>query len=440
MQFLNKLKIKDMKRFVSIAALVLLTTVVFGQKRNVTSCWNYLDDGFLKDALESIEKASEHSKTQDWYKTWWYYGRTQHALAITEKEKYQKLCDSCADKAFDAYVKSMKLNFEDQEYKNLDLEKDADVMKFVKAVGSSMKEGEPKVEDKQAMVDILTNRLPALANYFVNDGIQLFQEKQYAASLNEFEKSLSISSLSAFFTGKVDTTVMYYASLAAINSKNWEKTLEYSKALKQLDYGKSIDEKVLITKNLAVAYKNTGDTAKYIQTLEAGKAKYPDHSYDMVIELFNFNIDRKNYEKANEYISMAIEKNPEDDKFYVIRGTLKEELEQPEEAISDYKKAIELNPDNFDANYSLGAYYYNYAADTLAWANENIPPTETQKYESVKKAAMDYFKKAEPYLEKAYAIKNDNVDVITTLKTIYYKLQKMDKYEEIDARLKELTE
>ncbi|MFO7879908.1 MAG: tetratricopeptide repeat protein [Bacteroidota bacterium] len=425
-----------MKRFVSIAALILITTLVFGQKRNVTSCWGYLDDGFLEDALESIEKASNHPKTAEWYKTWWYYGQTYQALSSTDKKKYQDLCDNCADSAFDAYVKSIKLNFEDEEIKNLDLETEEGAMRFVRAVMGNLKNNEPKVEDQRAIIDIIQSRFPALANKFVNDGIQLFQEKEFESSLEKFEKSLTISSLAM----TADTAVIYYASLAAINAGDWEKTLEYNKTLRELDYGKNDEEKALVHVNLAKAYKNTGDTAKYISTLEAAKEKFPDNSYDIVIELFNHSIDQQDFEKANEYISMAIEENPEDASFYVIRGTLNEELDAEKNAVDDYKKATEIDPENFDANYSLGAYYYNYAADTLAWANDNIPPTEVQEYEAVQEAAKEYFKKAVPYLEKAYALKSDDLNVLRTLKTIYYKLEDMEKYEKIDAELKELTE
>ncbi|MDA3819769.1 MAG: tetratricopeptide repeat protein [Candidatus Delongbacteria bacterium] len=425
-----------MKRIVSISLLILSVSFAFGQKRSVTSCWSYLDDGFLGDALESIEQASEHPKTADWYKTWWYYGQTYQALATTDKEKYQKLCDSCANKAFEAYIKSIKLNFEDPEIKELDLESEVGAIKFIKAVIGNVRNNEPKVEDQRAIIDIIQVRFPALANGFVNNGIKLFQQKEYAQALEQFEKSLTISSLAL----KADTAVIYYASLAAINAEDWEKTKDYCKTLKQLDYGNKPAEKVLIALNLAKAYKHTGDTAKYISTLEAGREEYPESSYDIVIELFNHYIDKEDYEKAHKYISLAIEANPEEASFYVVRGTLNEEMDNIEGAISDYKQAIVLNPDNFDANYSLGAYYYNYAADTLAWANENIPPTEVQKYQKVQEKAKEYFKKAKPYLEQARAIKNDDINVLRTIRTIYYKLEENEKYEEVDSTLKELTE
>ncbi|MGC9332006.1 MAG: tetratricopeptide repeat protein [Bacteroidales bacterium] len=425
-----------MKRIVSISLLILSVSFAFGQKRNVTSCWSYLNDGFLGDALESIEKASKDPKTADWYKTWWYYGQTYQALSTTEKEKYQKLCDNCADKAFESYIKSIKLNFEDPEIKQLDLESEVGATKFIRAVIGNLRDNEPKVEDQRAIIDIIQVRFPALANGFVNKGIKLFQQKEYAQALEQFEKSLTISSLAM----KADTAVIYYASLAAINAQNWEKTKDYCKTLKQLDYGDKPEEKALITLNLAKAYKHTGDIAKYITTLEAGREEFPENSYDIVIELFNHYIDNKDYEEAHKYISLAIEVNPEEASFYVVRGTLNEEINNIEEAISDYKKALELNPENFDANYSLGAYYYNYAADTLTWANENIPPTEVQKYSEIQKKANEYFKKAKPYLEQARTIKNDDINVLRTLRTIYYKLEEMEKYEEVDSTLKALTE
>jgi tetratricopeptide (TPR) repeat protein len=151
-------------------------------------------------------------------------------------------------------------------------------------------------------------------------------------------------------------------------------------------------------------------------------------------------VDIEENEKALDYISMAIENNPNNAQFFVIRGTLYEETNQQKKAIKEYESAVELQPENFDANYSLGAYYYNYAADTLSWANNNIPPTEPQKYDEVKKAADGLFEKALPYLENAKALKPNDVTVLSTLKTIYYRMGNLEKHDEIKAELDALTE
>ncbi|HRT79787.1 MAG TPA: hypothetical protein P5538_02460, partial [Bacteroidales bacterium] len=57
-----------------------------------------------------------------------------------------------------------------------------------------------------------------------------------------------------------------------------------------------------------------------------------------------------------------------------------------------------------------------------------------------KKIANGLFEQAKPFLEKAEAIQPTNMNVLATLKTIYYRLGEMEKYKEADAKIKKLTE
>ncbi len=420
-----------MKRLGFLLLAVITVSSVFAQKREVLNTWSYLKDDYLDDAYKSINKAIEHNQTKTWYKTWWYYGKTYQALATTDVKKYKALCDDCSDKAFDGYLKALKYNFIDEELKNLDLEKDADVMKFFKALNNK----DTKMEDQKATMDILMTRLPALANGFVNDGVNAFQSKDFKNALEKFEKSLTISTLAM----KVDTPVFYYASLAALNAKEWEKVVAYNTALNQLGYGKTNEEKVAVVQSLGMGLLNTGDTAKFVSVMEEGMEKYPQNSQALIIDMYNFYLD-SDKEKALTYISKAIENNPENAQYYVIRGTLYEETKKAAKAKTEYTKALELEPENFDANYSMGAYFYNSAADTLEWANNNIPPTDMAGYDKVKKAADGLFKEAVPFLEKAQTLQGENVVLLQTLKTIYYRTGDLEKHDAVKAKLDELTQ
>ncbi len=420
-----------MKRLGFLLLAVITVSSVFAQKREVLNTWSYLKDDYLDDAYKSINKAVEHNQTKTWYKTWWYYGQTYQALATTDNKKYQSLCDDCSDKAFDGYLKALKYNFADEELKNLDLEKDADVMKFFQALNNK----DTKIEDQKATMDILMTRLPALANGFVNDGVNAFQNKDFKNALEKFEKSLTISTLAM----KVDTPVFYYASLAALNAKEWEKVVAYNTVLNQFGYGKTNEEKAAVVQSLGMGLLNTGDTAKFISVMEDGMEKYPKNSQALVIDMYNFYLD-SDKEKALTYISKAIENNPENAQYYVIRGTLYEETKKAVKAKAEYAKALELEPENFDANYSMGAYFYNSAADTLEWANNNIPPTDMTGYDKVKKAADGLFKEAVPFLEKAQTLQGENIVLLQTLKTIYYRTGDLEKHDAVKAKLDELTQ
>jgi len=422
-----------MKKLSVFIVLAMLSVAVFGQKRNVTSAWSYLKDGFLDDAKKSIDKAEIHDDTKDWYKTYYFKGQIYQELGISEKPKYRSLCDDCFDISFNAYMKAIKLNFVSEEHRNIDFESELGLMEFAKILNEN---DERNYEDSEALYDILMNRFPALSNAFINQGVTAYQGGDFETAYGNFEKAVQISTL-AF---KVDTQLYYFASLAAIKAEKFEEAIQLNDVLIQLNYGANDEDRVGIYLNQATAYKFTGDTVKMLETLENGIEKFPENNYALVIETFNYYVNTGENEKAFEYITMAIDQNPDDAQFYVIKGTLLEELGRKLEAQTEYEKAIELQPENFDANYSLGAFYYNTAVDTLDWADKNIPITEFQKLDEFKQISNGYFEKSLPYLEKAYAQQPKNVNVLGTLRTIYYRLQRMEEYEKIKAELDALTE
>ncbi len=428
-----KLKYIIMKKLSLLFVLFALSFSLLAQKNAVTSAWSYLKDGFLDDAKKSIDKAELNADTKDWYKTYYFKGQIYQEIGISEKPKYKALCTDCLDIAYEAYIKAIKLNFINPEYRNLDLTSETGLMQFVKILSA---QDEKNYENTEALYDIIGNRFPALSNAFINQGVSKYQTNDYEGAYTNFEKAVMIATLSF----KADTQLYYFASLAAMKANKFEEAVQLNDMLIQLKFGANDDERVGIYLNQAVAYKNMGDTVKMLGILEKGIEAYPNANYPLVIETFNYYVNKGENEKAFEYINMAIEKNQNDAQFYVIRGTLLEEMKRKQEAQSDYEKAISLQPENFDANYSLGAFYYNTAVDTLDWADKNIPINKFAELDKYKDIANGFFRQSLPYLEKALAQQATNVNVLSTLKTIYYRLGEMEKYNEISAKINALTE
>ena len=410
-----------------------IALAVFAQTDpNINNAYNSLKNGYLDEALDYIDKVESNPKNVKFYKTYYYKGMIYQEIAITENEKYKSLCDNCLDIAFDSYLKSINLNLVNPEHKSLDLTSDAGLVQFIDILQQG---DERNYESSEALVDVLRNRLPALTNAFVNSGVNYYKKGDYEKAYSDFSKAITISTLSFI----VDGELYYLAVRAAIKTKRFEEVISLSEILQQLDYGQDDGIKVEIVLNHAIAYRETGEIDKMIKVLEDGIIKYPTANYPLVIEMFNHYVNKGENQKAFEYINLAIEKNNQNPQFYVIRATLSEGLNLKDNAIADYKKAIELDVNNFDAIYSLGAIYYNMGVDTLQYAENNVPVTNTQEYEKYKLIANKCFADALPYLEKAQAIKPNELPVLTTLKTIYYRLSDMEKYNAISAKINALT-
>lgn len=423
-----------MKKLGIIFLLVIFAMSTYGQRRVLTSAWNFWRDGFLGDAKEAIDRAAEHPDTKDNFRTFWYKGLIYHDLAVTDNKRYAALCDEgCLDIALENYMKALVLNFSDEEHQNLDLDSEVGVMKFFRLLNDA----NTRYQDQNLLVNILMERFAPLSNAFINRGVTYFQEKQdFEAALSDFEQALII----AMMSGNQDLEIMYYASLAALRAEDYEKAAQYNKTLLEAGYGETEEDKIIMYQALAKAYELKEEYEKMLKALQEGIEKYPEHSYPLVIETFNYYVNSEQSEEALKYIALAIEQNPEDPQFYVIKGALLEELGRRDEAANQYVTALELNPNNFDAAYSVGAFYYNTAVDTLQWAEENIVITEFAKHDEIREIANKYFDKAKPYLERALELNEENLNVLNTLRVVYYRLQMMEEYQVVQDKVDELSE
>lgn len=403
------------------------------QKQMITSAWSYLKDGYLDDAKKAIDKAEANPQTAESFKTFWFKGQIYQELGSTKNKKYQALCDDCYEVAYESYMKALKYNFVKPEHRDIDFTTQAGLMKFASILNQN---NESNYESTEAFMDILFQRFPALSNAFVNKGINAFQSNDFETSYNQFAKAIEISTL----TFRIDTQIYYYASLAAMRSKKFEEAISLNDFLIGANYGVDNKEKVSVYVNQSMALKETGDTAKMLKVLEDGIAKFPNDSYPLVIEMFNYYVASGNSEKARDYINMAMANDPNNAQFLVIRGTLSQEMKDVAAAEADFTKALEIDPNNYDAVYGLGALYINAAADTIEWADKNLPPTDFSAFEKYQDIAKDYQTKALPYLEKALTIKPNDLQVLQILKELYYKAGRYEESQQMGAKIKELTE
>jgi tetratricopeptide (TPR) repeat protein len=101
-------------------------------------------------------------------------------------------------------------------------------------------------------------------------------------------------------------------------------------------------------------------------------------------------------------------------------------------AESDYKSVVDLDPEGFDGNYSIGALYYNRGAEMLNEANNIL---DDAKYKTAKLEAETELKAALPFLEKAHALDPTDMQTMISLKVIYARANQMGKFDEMKEKL-----
>ncbi|CAG1000213.1 MAG: tetratricopeptide repeat protein [Bacteroidetes bacterium] len=419
-----------LKKAIAICSVVALSTGVFAQKAKVVSAYNYLNAyergkkcSELKNGKEAIDAASENDQTRSEAKTWYYRGNIY--FAISEDKNCKSLDSDALNKAFDSYSKALKYNIQDPAYHNLDIENNQeDAVKFFQALMNK----NTKMDDPAYTADIIGVRFPIMSNRFLNQGVEQYQGKDFEKSYESFGKSVALAQMG----GRIDTLGIYYAAISAEKSNKKKEAKELYIVLTTLKYHGDNDGPKIYA-YLSQLYKEEGDKEKANEIIKQGRVRYPNDK-GLIIEELDYYLQSGKNQEALTNLNLAIEKDPNNHLLHYAQGTILDKMGENDKAEASYKKAIELSPEYFDANYNLGAMYFNKGVEWNNKAND-LPLNEKKKYQEYSKNAEDQFKNALPYLEKAHEINPADVDVAKPLLKIYQMTNATDKYKALKEKI-----
>ena len=168
-------------KHLALAFTISLTASVgFAQKAKVVSAYNY-NKSFERDrdcselikGLESIEPATKDAKTMNDAKTWYYGGNLFFNSLISDDEACKKGYPNSMEKTYEYYMKALSLNIKEPSVSDLDLNKEADLIKFAQILNNQA----TKHADLTYKFAIMQNKFPFLANAYINSGVLAFQKQ-----------------------------------------------------------------------------------------------------------------------------------------------------------------------------------------------------------------------------------------------------------------------
>jgi tetratricopeptide (TPR) repeat protein len=185
-----------------------------------------------------------------------------------------------------------------------------------------------------------------------------------------------------------------------------------------------------------------GDTAKALTALQNARKDFP-REQALIIEELNIYLTNEEFDKAKENLSLAAEQDPTNEILWFSLGSVLDNLGNSDEAIEAYKKALEVKADYFDANYNLGALYFNQAVQGINAANDMWKPrmtkTESAEQKRLEDEAKQLFATAQPYLEAAHAADANDLETLRSLRDVYARTGEDDKLLEASAKIKALS-
>ena len=281
---------------------------------------------------------------------------------------------------------------------------------------------------------------------------------------------------------------LYFAAGSAVNSKEYDKALNYYVELKENNYTGVIDEYYItnnetgeeekvsetefdllknskdysnpivgqtesrypeIVKNIALIYVQQGKNDVAIEAIQEARSIQPDdtslilNEADLYIRISNNSDDESERDlyrkKFKELMELAITKDPENGILYYNLGVISSEQGEDDSALEYYKKAIEFKPDYVDAYLNLVAVILDGEQSIVDEMNNlGTSKKDNIRYDELIVERENLYKECIPFLEKLIEVSPTNIDALNTLKNIYGVLGENEKFKDISAKINEI--
>ncbi len=424
-----------MKQIAAIfIALLIGTPAMYAQKNRVNDAWSFYntyiknegakDVTYLNKAKAAIDEATVHPDTKDQANTWKHRGNIYLELYREDFNARMSANKDIADGN-----KRQTMSFQEAPTANL-----------IEATNAYLKGR--SLDNKKVFVSEFTKGLADCYYFLQNVGIAKYNQKEYVGALPMFEMAADIVASDK----KFDTLNTSNAALSAFNGKVYDKAAVLYRRLADAGYDKG-----KTWQQLGSVYLESGDSVKYKATIAEGLKKYPTDA-DLLTEDVNIKMNEGRMAEAVSQLNALIAQRPDDSNLNFIVGNVYDQIANPTrpdgspdsikpknydemvaKAAEYYKKAIELNPKNFEANFNLGVlfynqgvYYYNLSQSTIADAAKYKDKWEKPLPEAAK------------YLEAAHALNPTDMVTLQALKTCYSQMGDSDNYVRIKEEIKKL--
>ena len=389
--FCDELKPKNMRNFATLMALAAISFQGLAQKE-VVSAYNANKEGDYATAASYIEQAIENPKANVKNKTWRYRGEIY--LNISKDSALFAAYPDALVRAKDSYMKAQELD----------------------SKGSYASE-----------IQVGLGQVQMAAS---NAGIGNYNTGNFGAAGAFFDLGAEIAQ--AFET--TDTMAIYNSALCYEKAGEVDLAVARYRACADIEY--QVPNVFLFISNL---YRENGREAEALETLAEARGLYP-REQSLIIEELNIYLTNEEFDKAKENLALAAEQDPTNEILWFSLGSVLDNLGNADEAIEAYKKALEVKADYFDANYNLGALYFNQAVQGINAANDMWKPRMTKAESDTQKQLEDdakaLFETAKPYLEAAHATDADDLETMRSLRDIYARTGDDDKMLELTAKIK----
>ncbi len=246
-----------------------------------------------------------------------------------------------------------------------------------------------------------------------NQGINDYTTENFSAAAAKFDLSAEVAGM----FDVIDTMAVFNAALCY--EKSGDVDLAVARYKSCGSFGYQVPNVYLFVANLL---RQDGRVEDALSELQSARKQFP-REQSLIIEELNIYLEGKDYERAENNLKLAAEGDPTNEILWFSLGSVYDNLGKTELAAEAYLKALSINASYFDANYNLGAMYFNEAVQGINAANDMWKPrmtkAESAEQKALEDAAKEKFIEARPFLEAAHTTNAEDIDTIRSLRDIY---------------------
>ena len=320
------------------------------------------------------------------------------------------------------------------------------------AYKKALEMAEKKYQTKDALKGIR-----AVQGNLSNFGLFRYEDQAYMDAHQDFREVLELHKLlkdngaeSAMDAEDDYNNQVFITGLAALNANSNDIAEPYFKEL----YDKKYDKPAVYEAYYQImSAKEAGPEAAY-PILEAARAKYPEDVSLLFAEI-NHYLKIGKMEALISKLDEAIKAEPNNVTLYSTMGSVYDNLYQKateageeakaqeyfDNALSYFNKGLEVDPEYFDAIYSIGVLYYNKAALITKEMNalaDDYSKEGLKKFEDLKSKVFDQFNLALPYFQRCEKLNPNDLNTLIALKEIYAKEDDLETSDIFKERLEKV--
>jgi tetratricopeptide (TPR) repeat protein len=243
------------------------------------------------------------------------------------------------------------------------------------------------------------------------------------------------------YTG--ETTVFWAYNKASKQEEIFNSKAEREIFIKSGTHEKPRDEKTPskrgeIYKNIALILVEKGKVEEAKAAVTEARNANPEDS-SLILTEADLYLKVNDFDTYTKLVNQALANDPNNVDLVYNLGVISGNANKVADAEKYYRKALEINPNYFNANLNLAELLLRADEKFVNEMNKLGTSTKDMKrYEVLKTQREDLFKSTIPYLQKAVELEPTNIDVAKTLMNVYSALEMTAEYKELKAKVKVL--